>query len=122
MRGGPPTWASSRSTLCALGIRRFVPQLANAPTGALHGSCGTKSIGSKYSVLSLDCAACLARVLIAFKNLKRKTGMGRVRTRGRPRVSLAVFLRCAGKMLFVNGKLWVQLKEKIVVLKSGENQ
>lgn len=28
--------------------------------------------------------------------LKRRTGMGRVRTRGRPRVSMAVILRCAG--------------------------
>ena len=28
--------------------------------------------------------------------LKRKTGMGRVRTRGRPRVSMAVLFRCAG--------------------------
>ena len=28
--------------------------------------------------------------------LKRKTGMGRVRTRGRPRVRMAVILRCAG--------------------------
>ena len=28
--------------------------------------------------------------------LKRKTGMGRVRTRGRPRVNMAVQLRCAG--------------------------
>ena len=28
--------------------------------------------------------------------LKRRTGMGRVRTRGRPRVSMAVLFRCAG--------------------------
>ncbi len=28
--------------------------------------------------------------------LKRKTGMGRVRTRGRPRVRMAILLRCAG--------------------------
>ena len=28
--------------------------------------------------------------------LKRKTGLGRIRTRGRPRVGLAVMLRCAG--------------------------
>ncbi|MFH1687222.1 MAG: transposase [bacterium] len=28
--------------------------------------------------------------------LKRKTGMGRVRTRGRPRVSMAILFRCAG--------------------------
>jgi len=28
--------------------------------------------------------------------LKRKTGLGRVRTRGRPRVTMAVLLRCAG--------------------------
>ena len=32
--------------------------------------------------------------------LKRKTGLGRVRTRGRPRVSLAVILRCAGWNVF----------------------
>lgn len=32
--------------------------------------------------------------------LKRKTGLGRVRTRGRPRVSLAVMLRCAGWNIF----------------------
>ena len=28
--------------------------------------------------------------------LKRRTGMGRLRTRGRPRVRMAVLLRCAG--------------------------
>ena len=32
--------------------------------------------------------------------LKRKTGMGRVRTRGQPRVRMAVLLRCAGWNLF----------------------
>jgi len=32
--------------------------------------------------------------------LKRRTGMGRLRTRGSPRVRLAVFLRCAGWNLF----------------------
>jgi len=32
--------------------------------------------------------------------LKRKTGMGRVRTRGQPRVAMAVILRCAGWNLF----------------------
>lgn len=32
--------------------------------------------------------------------LKRRTGMGRVRTRGRPRVRMAVLLRCAGWNLF----------------------
>ncbi|MCK4276362.1 MAG: transposase, partial [Phycisphaerae bacterium] len=32
--------------------------------------------------------------------LKRKTGMGRVRTRGSPRLRLAVLLRCAGWNLF----------------------
>ena len=32
--------------------------------------------------------------------LKRKTGMGRLRTRGRPRVGMAVLLRCAGWNLF----------------------
>ena len=32
--------------------------------------------------------------------LKRKTGMGRVRTRGSPRVGMAVLLRCAGWNLF----------------------
>jgi hypothetical protein len=32
--------------------------------------------------------------------LKRKTGMGRVRTRGQPRVEMAVILRCAGWNLF----------------------
>ena len=32
--------------------------------------------------------------------LKRRTGMGRVRVRGAPRVSMAVLLRCAGWNLF----------------------
>jgi len=32
--------------------------------------------------------------------LKRRTGMGRVRTRGRPRVRMAVLLRCAGWNVF----------------------
>jgi len=32
--------------------------------------------------------------------LKRKTGMGRVRTRGQPRVRMAVLLRCAGWNMF----------------------
>jgi len=32
--------------------------------------------------------------------LKRKTGMGRVRTRGRPRVRMAVLFRCAGWNIF----------------------
>jgi len=32
--------------------------------------------------------------------LKRKTGMGRVRTRGQPRVAMAVMLRCAGWNVF----------------------
>ena len=32
--------------------------------------------------------------------LKRKTGMGRVRTRGQPRVAMAVILRCAGWNVF----------------------
>jgi len=32
--------------------------------------------------------------------LKRRTGMGRLRTRGRPRVRMAVLLRCAGWNLF----------------------
>jgi hypothetical protein len=32
----------------------------------------------------------------AHSGLKRRTGMGRVRTRGRPRVAMAVTLRCAG--------------------------
>jgi deoxyribodipyrimidine photo-lyase len=54
-------------------IRRFVPELADAPSGALHDASGIKSIGSKYSVLSLDRAACRARILSAFKNLRRQT-------------------------------------------------
>jgi deoxyribodipyrimidine photo-lyase len=53
-------------------IRRFVPELADAPSGALHDAGGIKSIGSKYSALSLDRAACRARVLSAFKNLRRE--------------------------------------------------
>ena len=60
-------------------IRRFVPELVDAPSGALHDAGGIKSIGSKYSVLSLDRAACRARVLSAFKNLTRQTQTGRAK-------------------------------------------
>jgi len=54
-------------------IRRFVPELVDAPTGALHDAEGIKSLGSKYSGLSLDRAACRSRVLDAFKNLRQRT-------------------------------------------------
>lgn len=54
-------------------IRRFVPELAAAPSGALHDADAIRSLGSRYSGLSLDRAASRARVLDAFKNLRRET-------------------------------------------------
>lgn len=53
-------------------IRRFVPELADVPTAALHDADGMQSLGVRYSGLLLDRAAGRERVLSAFKNLRRR--------------------------------------------------
>jgi deoxyribodipyrimidine photo-lyase len=53
-------------------IRRFVPELADVPTAALHDAGGIQSLGVKYAGLTLDRAAGRDRVLSAFKSLRRQ--------------------------------------------------
>lgn len=53
-------------------IRRFVPELADVPTAALHDAGGIRSLGVKYSGLTFDRASARDRVLSAFKSLKRQ--------------------------------------------------
>jgi len=53
-------------------IRRFVPELAGLPADALHDPRGIAAPGLKYPALGLDRAACRARVLSAFKKLRRQ--------------------------------------------------
>lgn len=55
-------------------IRRFVPELVDVPTEALHDTRGVASLGSKYPGLRYDRAASRARVLSAFKTLTRQRG------------------------------------------------
>lgn len=51
-------------------IRQFVPELADVPTEAMHDDRRIASLGSEYPGLRLDRAACRARVLSAFKDLR----------------------------------------------------
>ena len=54
-------------------IRRFVPELADVPAGALHDPDRLAALGSRYPGLNLDRAACRDRVLRAFRNLRSQT-------------------------------------------------
>ena len=93
---------------------------ASACSGcALFSRCPVQSVGGQYVLRHTPSQRRLAarraeQATEAFKEhyrirgggesvnsgLKRKTGMGRVRTRGQPRVAMAVILRCAGWNLF----------------------
>lgn len=68
-------------------------------------------------ILSKECA-----YVVIEGNPCNVIGLSRKNGRVLWRCELPSLKRPPRKMLFVNGKLWVQLKEKILVLKSGENQ
>jgi len=63
--------------------RRLARRRAHQATEAFHKSYAIRAGGESVN-----------------SGLKRRTGMGRLRTRGRPRVRMAVLLRCAGWNLF----------------------
>ncbi len=86
---------------------------------AFHGQCPIEKSGERFVVRHTPAQRRLAsrraeQTTGAFREnyairaggesvnsgLKRRTGMGRLRTRGRPRVRMAVLLRCAGWNLF----------------------